>query len=302
VSGDASRVPPPSSQTDIKAAISRLVAAGPPILVVADFDGTLAVGSRDPAVAHIEPAAQRALRHLARLAAASPGRVHVVVLTGRIVADVVQRVRVGGIEYLGDHGLQHATVARGGRAASARVVTEPRFDRHRDPAEVLAQGVAAELGSPPWLFVERKGPSVAFHVRQADDVGAARGAVLAAIATVEARAGLTDHGLAHYRGRSVVDLRPVDAGGKREAVDGLLARHGPGAVVVLGDELSDVDAFGAVVAARVSEPGLVGVTVAVHAMDRPAPPELLAVADIALGSARRVGPFLEALAQAIEAR
>lgn len=299
---DAPRVPPGLSQRDVEDAIHRLAAARPPILVVADFDGTLAVGSRDPAVAHIEPAAQRALRHLARLAAASPGRVHVVVLTGRSVPDVVQRVRVGGIDYLGDHGLQHATVARGGRAASARVVTEPRFDRHRGPAESLAQGVPAELGSPPWLFVERKGPSVAFHVRQADDVGAARGAVLAAIATVEARAGLTDHGLAHYRGRSVVDLRPVDAGGKCEAVDGLLARHGPGAVVVLGDELSDVDAFGAVVAARALQPQLVGVTVAVHAEDRPAPPELLAVADIALRSARRVGPFLKALASAIEAR
>ena len=302
MTGDAPRVPPASSRADVEDAIQRLAGARAPILVVADFDGTLAVGSRDPAVAHIEPAAQRALRHLARLAAASPGRVHVVVLTGRIVADVVERVRVGGVVYLGDHGLQHATVARGGRAASARVVTEPRFDRHRDPAEILAQGVAAELGSPPWLFVERKGSSVAFHVRQADDVVAARGAVLAAIATVEARAGLTDHGLAHYRGRSVVDLRPVDAGGKREAVDRLLATHGPGAIVVLGDELSDVDAFGAVVAARAADPGLVGVTVAVHADDRPAPPELVAVADVALVSARRVGSFLEGLARAIEAR
>lgn len=302
MTADAPSVPPASTRADIEDAIHRLAAARPPILVVADFDGTLAVGSRDPAAAHIEPAAQRALRRLARLAAASRGRLHVAVLTGRVVTDVIARVRVGGVEYLGDHGLQHATVARGGRAASTLVVTEPRFDRHRDPAEALARGVAAELGSPRWLFVERKGPSVAFHVRQADDVVAARSAVLAAIAVVEAREGLSDHGLAHYRGRSVVDLRPVDAGGKREAVARLLAAHRPGAVVVLGDELSDVDAFGAVVAARAADPRLVGVTVAVHADDRSAPAELLAVADVALASARRVGPFLEALARAIEAR
>ena len=73
--GDASRVPPTSTRAEVKAAIHRLAEADPPILVVADFDGTLAVGSRDPAVAHIEASAQRALRHLARLAAASPGRV-----------------------------------------------------------------------------------------------------------------------------------------------------------------------------------------------------------------------------------
>lgn len=294
-----SEAPEASRPAEVAAAVTRLAAAPPPLLVVVDFDGTLAVGSRDPAVARIEPSAQRALR---RLAAQSP-RVAVAVLTGRTVADVASRVRVGGIEYLGDHGLQHATLPRGGRVTSiaTRVVTEPRFDRHRDPAEVLASGVAEALGSPPWLFVERKGPSVAFHVRQADDVPAARAAVVDAVAGVEAREGLVDHGLAHYRGRSVVDLRPVDAGGKREAIDRLLARHRAGAVVALGDELSDVDAFEAVIAARGAGSAAAGVTVAVHGRDRAAPRELLAVADLTLASAHRVGPFLAALARAVEA-
>lgn len=291
-----------SPPADLHAAIDRLAGARPPLLIVVDFDGTLAIGSRDPAVAVIEPASQRALRRLAGLAAARPGRVHIAVLTGRTVADVASRVRVGGLEYLGDHGLQRATLARGARAGAigALVATEPRFDRHRDPAEVLATGVAAELGSPAWLFVERKGPSVAFHVRQAADVVAARAAVVAAIAVVEARDGLADHGLAHYRGRSVVDLRPVDAGGKREAVERLLAAHRPGGVVVLGDELSDVDAFSAAVSARDADAGLVGLTVAVHGEGGPAPAELLAVADLRLASARRVGPFLAALARVVE--
>ena len=184
--------------------------------------------------------------------------------------------------------------------AAIRVTSHERFDRHRDPAEVLAAGVSAELGAPPWLFVERKGPSVAFHVRQADDVPAARAAVVAAIAAVEHRERLEDHGLAHYRGRSVVDLRPVDAGGKREAVETLLATHRPGGIAVLGDELSDVDAFEAVRAAQAADPTLVGRTVAVHADGRPAPGELLAVADLALDTARAVGPFLGALARAVD--
>ncbi len=179
------------------------------------------------------------------------------------------------------------------------MTTAERFDRHRDPAEVLATGVAAELGDPPWLFVERKGPSVAFHVRQADDVAAARALVVATIARVERAHGLHDHGLAHYRGRSVVDLRPVDAGGKHEAVERLVAAHRPGAVVVLGDELSDVDAFEAVRAARDADRRLVGRTIAVHGEDRPAPDELLAVADAALRSARDVGPWLAGLARAL---
>lgn len=279
------------------AAIVELASASAPLLVVLDFDGTLAIGSRDPAAARITPSAQRAVRHLVRL---GPERVVVAVLTGRTVADVAARVRIGGVTYLGDHGLQTGIVPRRGRIAAMRVTGHERFDRHTDPAALLASGVSAALGSPAWLFVERKGPSVAFHVRQADDVPAARAAVVEAIAEVERREGLHDHGLAHYRGRSVVDLRPVDAGGKREAVEGLIAAHAPGAVVALGDELSDVDAFAAIRAARGAEPGLVGRTIAVHAEGRPAPAELLAVADLTLDTARAVGPWLAALARSLD--
>jgi trehalose 6-phosphate phosphatase len=289
--------PPMSSVAEVAGALDALATAPPPLLVVADFDGTLAVGARDPAVAVIEPVAQRGLRALARVAAERPGRAHVAVLTGRVVSDVAVRVRVGGVEYLGDHGLEHGTLARGGRAERLRVTTDPAYDGHRHPAAMLAAGVAQELGSPPWLFVERKGPSVAFHVRQADDVAAARAAVVAAITAVEARDGLHDHGLAHYRGRSVVDLRPAAAGGKREAVGRLLERHRPGAVVVLGDELSDVDAFEAVIAARRADAALIATTVAVHGARGPAPDELLRVADLCLGSPREVGRLLLALAR-----
>lgn len=286
----------PSPPTEVAKAIDTLVAARPPLLVVVDFDGTLAVGTRDPAAARIEPLSQRALRRLGGIATGRPERLHVAVLTGRIVADVAVRVRAGGIEYLGDHGLQHASLARGGRAERLHPATDAALDIHRDPAEALATGVAAELGGPPWLFVERKGPSVAFHVRQADDVRVARAAVVEAIAAVERRIGLV-HGLAHYRGRSVVDLRPREAGGKREAVERLIRRHRPGGIVVLGDEVSDVDAFDAVIAARSADPTLHGVTVAVHGGLRPAPPELLDRADLGLAGAHDVGRLLAALAR-----
>ena len=294
----AAHGPPVSSATAIAAALDGLAAARPPRLIVADFDGTLAIGSRDPGVAAIEPLARRGLRALARVGADRPGRVHVAVLTGRLVADVALRVRVGGIEYLGDHGLEHGTLPRGGRAERLRVVTDPAFEAHRDAAETLATSVAAELGDPAWLFVERKGPSVAFHVRQADDVAAARTAVVDAIATVETRIGLA-HDLAHYRGRSVVDLRPVHAGGKREAVDRLLARERPGAALVLGDELSDVDSFEAVIAARRTESAFVGVTIAVHGTNRPAPDELLEVADLCVAGPREIGRLLSSLARRV---
>ena len=66
-----------SSAADIDAAIGSLVAARPPLLIVIDFDGTLAIGSRDPAVARIEPLAQRALRRLGGLSSTHPERLHI---------------------------------------------------------------------------------------------------------------------------------------------------------------------------------------------------------------------------------
>jgi trehalose-phosphatase len=285
-----------SAPADIALALDELVAARPPVLVVADFDGTLAIGSRDPAVARVEPLAQRSLRRLAGLGVTHPGRIVVAVLTGRVVADVAARVRVGGIEYLGDHGLEHGRLPRGVRAERLVITTDPAFDIHRDPAEALATGVGDELGHPAWLFVERKGPSVAFHVRQADDVPAARAAVIEAIAAVEGRLGLV-HGLAHYRGRSVVDLRPRDAGGKREAVERLIGRDRPGGAIALGDEMSDIDAFDALIDARTDGRIQVGVTVAVHGTAKTAPDDLLARADLRIGGAHEVGRLLGALAR-----
>ena len=195
------------------------------LLVVADFDGTLAVGSLDPGAAVIVPLAQRALRRLAGVADARPEHLTVTILTGRTVADVAARVRVGGITYIGDHGLQSGTYPRGGRAAGIVTIVQGGHAASVEPAASLATRVPELLGRPAWLFVERKGPSVAFHVRQAPDPATARAQVQAAIEAVER--DLPPHELVHYRGRLVVDLRPRTAGGKREALELLLTELRP---------------------------------------------------------------------------
>jgi trehalose-phosphatase len=288
----------PSEPAEIVVALEALVRAPAPLLVVADFDGTLARGSRDPGAARIVPLARRSLRRLARFGEERPGRLHLAILTGRIVSDVAARVRVGGIEYLGDHGLQSATLPRGGRVGTFVGESEPMHDRHRAAADLLATRVPARLGNPGWLFVERKGPSVAFHVRQADDVPAARSAVLAAISEVELEAGLTDHGLRHYRGRSVVDLRPEGAGGKAEAVTRLLERHRPGAVLALGDDVSDADGFAVLRAARAAG-RLHPLAAAVIATGMP--DEVAAAADVRLADADAAARLLSSLARMLDA-
>jgi trehalose-phosphatase len=266
------------------------------LLVVADFDGTLAEGSRDPGAAAIVPLARRALRRLARVAADQPERVTVAVLTGRTAGDVASRVRVGGMTYLGDHGLQSGSFVRGGDPARLVTTFRAGHDDALEPAEVLARRVPDVLGRPAWLFVERKGPSVAFHVRQAEDRAAARAAVEAAIETVDRE--LPAHDLAHYRGRLVVDLRPRSAGGKREAFEGLLTEHRPAAVVAFGDDVSDADGFGVLRAARDAGTirGLAVGVVGPHGM----PDEVRAAADVVLATPFEAARALAALATALE--
>ena len=276
-------------------AIGRLGARPGRLLVVCDFDGTLAEGSRDPAAAAVVPLARRALRRLARIAAARPDRVAVAILTGRTAMDVAARVRVGGITYLGDHGLQTGTFPRGGDPARLRTTFRAGHEASLAPAEVLATRVPEVLGRPAWLFVERKGPSVAFHVRQAEDRAAARAAVEAAIAEVDRDSPA--HDLAHYRGRLVVDLRPRTAGGKREAFEALLADLRPATVVAFGDDSSDADGFAVLRAAR--DAGVLdGLAVAVtgpHGM----PDEVRAAADLLLDTPFDAARALSALASGL---
>lgn len=262
---------------------------------MADFDGTLAEGSRDPGAAAIVPLARRALRRLARIAADRPDRLAVAILTGRTAADVAGRVRVGGLTYLGDHGLQAGTYPRHGRPAQIVTTFRRGHEASHAPAEHLATHVPEVLEHPAWLFVERKGPSVAFHVRQADDRVAARAAVVRAIETVDAE--LPDHDLAHYRGRLVVDLRPRSAGGKREALEELLAAVRPATVVAFGDDVSDADGFGVLRAARAA--GTIdGLAVAVtgpHGM----PDEVREASDVTLATPFEAARALSALASAL---
>ncbi len=277
-------------------AVAGLAEVSGPLLVIADFDGTLAEGSRDPGAAVIVPLAQRSLRRLAGLAVARPGRLSVVVLTGRTAADAAMRIRVGGVTYLGDHGLQRGTFPRGGDPARLSTTFHAGHDASIEPAELLADRVPALLGRPRWLYVERKGPSVAFHVRQAEDRTAARAAVEAAIETVDG--DLPAHDLAHYRGRLVVDLRPRTAGGKREAFEELLQERAPAAVVAFGDDLSDADGFAVLRDARAAGTiqGLAAGVIGPHGM----PDEVRTMSDVVFTTPHQAARALSALASALE--
>jgi trehalose 6-phosphate phosphatase len=280
----------------VEASVRSLVDGRRPLLIVSDFDGTLSPIVLEPTAARIVPAARSALRRLARIAEARPDRVRVVVLSGRAARDVAARVRVGGVAYHGNHGVEAGTLPRGDRAERIEVASPTALEGYAPGAAALGRAVARQLGNPDWLFVEDKGPSVAFHFRQAPDPEWARAALLEAIEAVEHEVG--DHGLAAIEGRRVIEFRPAEAGGKGTAVERLIERERPGSVLAMGDDRTDAEAFAVVRTAR--EAGtLDGLTLAVLGA-RETPPEIRATADATLPDPVAAARVLTLVARLLE--
>jgi trehalose 6-phosphate phosphatase len=273
-----------------------LLAAPSPLLIVSDFDGTLAPIALEPNATRIVPVARLALRTLARVAEQRPDRVEVAVLSGRMAADVAGFVRVGGLRYLGSHGMESGRLARGGRPERLEVAMDPSVRRHVPAVAAVSTAVEDRLGRPDWLFVEPKGPSVGFHFRRAPDPDAARLAILEALQAEELAGGM--EGLVRLESRKIIELRPVGASGKGGALERLIEETHPGAVLVLGDDRTDADAFRVARAWRASGGGR-ALAVGVHgAAETPA--EVVETSDVLLRAPAEAARLLAAVARALE--
>lgn len=253
-----------------------------PLLVVSDFDGTLSRIVDDPWGAQILPLGRRSLRALAGLP-----DVHVVVLSGRSAPDVAARVRVGGVTYLGNHGMERGFLARGGRPEELRTFV----DEASHEAVQMAEHLAAEMPRrvpEPWLIVERKPPAVAFHFRTAPDLAAASAQIRGAVDALDPGGVLE-----RFPGRRVLELRPFGAVAKGEALTTLVDEWLPRSVFLLGDDVSDAMAFRALRELRARNV-TDGVAVAIQARAE-VPAEVLAAADIVLASPVEATRFLAAL-------
>lgn len=279
------------------AALAALADVEGPILVVCDFDGTLSAIDPEPTAATLHPEARRALRHLGRIARSRPDRLALAILSGRTALDVAGRVRIGGVTYLGDHGLQGGELPPHVPAERLRVAHPARNAGHAAASRRLGDDVGRLLADAEWLFVEHKGPSVAFHYRAAADPDAARARILAALGAAQATlpGDLRAARFARSETWRMLEVRPEDAGDKGHAVEELATRHRAAAVAVLGDDRSDAAAFRVVAAARASGRLAAAVAVGVR-RDAPMPPEVARAADYLVPGPQAVGIALRALA------
>jgi len=209
--------------------VTEALAAGGRLLVLSDFDGTLAPIAPDPAAVSLAPGMRRLLAALA----ASP-RARLAIVSGRALADVRARVGVAGAAYAGCHGLEVEGAGLGWR--------HPEAERTRAALAAVAAGLTRRLAALPGVLVEPKGLAVAVHYRNARR-GAAAAIAREARAVVGARPGLR-----LLRGKKVLEVLPRVDWDKGECALWLrdrLAGDPPGPVATLyaGDDRTDEHAF-----------------------------------------------------------
>lgn len=208
--------------------------------VFLDVDGTLAPIVDRPEDAAVPAETRQEVERLA-------GRYALVAcISGRPAADARAIVGLGGVEYVGVHGLE----------------SHPGVPEYTPQLEQVIDEV-----DWPWRVERKAGVTVAFHYREVEDEESAE-AVERVVQTAE---GL---GLAVQRGRKVVEVRPPIDADKGTAVRALLAERRLDRALYAGDDTTDLDAF-----RGLDEAGL-DVVVKVAVGSREMNPRLLTEADV----------------------
>ena len=200
----------------------------PVLLVATDFDGTVAPIVEDPDDAVPHPESVEAIEGLAGLPAT-----HVGVISGRSRDVLAALLPVGdGVHLIGSHGAELDARFEAALPAEARALRQRLTDE-----------VQALVGAESGLALEEKPASVAFHYRNAEPTVAAR-------VRQQVLDGPGRHlGVEVKQGKMVVELLVVSSD-KGQALDRLRQLVEADAVLFMGDDVTDEDAF-----ARLSEPG-----------------------------------------------
>ncbi len=219
------------------------------VLLLSDFDGTLAPIVERPELAVLSERNRNLLRRLAH----QPG-LTVGIISGRALGDLIGRVGIEGLAYAGNHGLEI-------KGPGLRFVS-PVAEELRPVLNVVHQVLTRTLGTLKGVFVEHKGLSLSVHYRLAE---APRERIREAVQRVVGSMPAGDSTVM-TEGKKVIEIRPAAGWDKGRAVKLLMKRYGKGGrrsglvPVYLGDDRTDEDAFRVIAAygrgitVRVGEP------------------------------------------------
>jgi trehalose-phosphatase len=196
------------------------------VLVVLDFDGTLAPIVQVPDAARMRPRMKKLLGELKR-----HPKLHVAVISGRSLADIRKRVGVTRVTYGGSHGME---------------IRGPGFIfNHREAfllrpvLKKITQDCRRAFSSVKGVRIEPKRLGVAVHYREVEMKTAPR------LLRLLARFRKDTHGLpVRWRpGHKVWEAVPRVGWDKGEALLLLQRHHNNPFVLVIGDDRTDEDMF-----------------------------------------------------------
>lgn len=204
--------------------VARRIGQSSRILLMLDFDGTLAAIVPRPEDARVPAATMETLHALQRCP-----RVTMAAISGRGVRDVRRLLGLEGVHYFGSHGRERI------RAGSSAVETGPRG---RAAIRAVCRRLAEDLAQVEGFEIENKSLSAAAHYRNTRprDRPRIERAVRAAVAA--------DPSLTMASGKMVYDITPSDGIDKGTAVLALAKETG-GLPIYFGDDTTDESAFGA---------------------------------------------------------
>jgi trehalose-phosphatase len=194
-----------------------------------DFDGTLAGIVETPNLAHMS-------RRLKQILESLRDRVDVVIVSGRSLKDIREKIDIPDVSYAGNHGLEW-------KMGSGK--DEVNVPDHLMKALKTARAALETI--PPRFkgaLIEDKRYTVAVHYRKVDPERTAslRKAVYDVLAPF-----LEDGTLVITRGKKVLDVRPNVAWNKGDfalmATKYFQRTHGAHLTIFIGDDETDEDAF-----------------------------------------------------------
>jgi trehalose-phosphatase len=213
----------------------RLKAAGR-VLLLCDYDGTLAPIVDRPELADLPDRTRQLLQSLSR-----QGRFTVGVISGRSLADLRHRVSIPSIIYAGNHGLEIEGPGIG--------LINPLAEEMRPVFSLINQVLNKALGKVRGVQVEDKGLTLSVHYRNVDEDKAEE------VRNIFERVMATARSLGRVRivpGKKVLEVRPPVDWDKGRAIALLADRFGKPTArkealpIFLGDDVTDEDGFKAV--------------------------------------------------------
>jgi trehalose 6-phosphate phosphatase len=194
----------------------------PRLGLISDVDGTLSPIVDVPDEARVTP------RNLELLAVLQEQLTLTAVISGRAAEDVYQRIRLPGLVYIGNHGME--------QWQAGKVVGSPAAAAYRDDLTAATPEIKQILITG--MRFEDKGATLSVHYRQTANPEMVANDLAPHMQNIAKK-----HGLLLTRGRMVFEFRPPVEIDKGTAFEELVETYRLDAAFYLGDDTTDVAVF-----------------------------------------------------------